>query len=158
MEWNLFCNEQFYSDWGVKIRSYVKIIEYLTKKKALHNSCITRIEPCISLNWRQHYWQKVGLIMQHSWFCVLCNPSCFLSTCCYLQCVLLQSLVSILSLSVLSQLGLTLPLSFLCLILRQWSMDSPTSPALWATVPPCSCWPSAPAPGPLNCILHRTCV
>lgn len=36
----------------------------------------------------------------------------------------------ILSLSLLSQLSLTLPLSVLCLLLRQWSMDSPTSPAL----------------------------
>lgn len=44
-------------------------------------------------------------------------------------------------------------LSCVVLLLRPWSMDSPTSPALCASVPPCSCWPSAPTQGPLNCIL-----
>lgn len=47
-----------------------------------------------------------------------------------------------------------LTLSCPCILLRRWSMDSRTSPALWATVPPCSCWLSAPALGPLNCILQ----
>lgn len=122
--------------------------------KNLQNTAVSHVVYFL-LEWRRSKWQRVGgetagfMFLLSVILPISCPPAVICSVlCCSLcslscHCVCCHSPVSPCLSSVL---------------LRQWSMDSLTSPALWATVPPCSCWPSAPALGPSNCILHCTCV
>lgn len=79
--------------------------------KNLQNTAVSHVVYFL-LEWRRSKWQRVGGWDSRIHVSVICHPSYFLSTCCYLQCALLQSLLSILSLCLLSQPCLTL--SVLC--------------------------------------------